>query len=184
MAETLPLVMMMNQYRSKAELLRDWLGLLRSGQYGQTQDVLKNDEGYCCLGVAADGLFNVDWELNESGWYEYQTPDGKEYASDNELVDSHAKALGLDREVNVDESNVYFGIIDYIAQDNEDADSDAIKKDLGSGVSRETWLIYLNDGGFTFDNIAQFVQLAGWITEAEQEETLDELAAFTQEMEA
>lgn len=29
-----------------------WIKTLRSGKYNQTKDVLQNEDGYCCLGVA------------------------------------------------------------------------------------------------------------------------------------
>jgi hypothetical protein len=31
-----------------------WIDALRSGKYKQTQGTLKNDEGFCCLGVLCD----------------------------------------------------------------------------------------------------------------------------------
>lgn len=31
----------------------DWIGALRSGRYKQTAGTLRNDEGFCCLGVLA-----------------------------------------------------------------------------------------------------------------------------------
>lgn len=34
-----------------------WLRALRSGEYKQTEGHLKNDSGYCCLGVACE-LYN------------------------------------------------------------------------------------------------------------------------------
>lgn len=31
-----------------------WLAALRSGEYKQTRDVLRDDDGFCCLGVLCD----------------------------------------------------------------------------------------------------------------------------------
>lgn len=172
-------------YPSKAELLTDWLELLRSGQYQQTRNVLYDGEGYCCLGVAAEGIFNVEWEQSNNDWFEYSV--GNEYACDNELIGSHAEALGLEREVTEEETKVYSGIVEFIVEDwEEDAQSEilATLHDMSDDTSRETWLILLNDAGFSFDDIAQFVTLAGWIPEAKAEERIAKLAALTQEMEA
>lgn len=33
---------------------QQWADALRSGKYFQTEKVLQNEEGYCCLGVACD----------------------------------------------------------------------------------------------------------------------------------
>lgn len=171
--------------RSKAELLRDWLGLLRSGQYTQTKGELHNEQGYCCLGVAAEGLFGVEWEFDSTNeWYEYQVE--SEYACDNTLIPSHSRAMGLSAEISEDELKVYSGIVYYIIEEwdleeqNELVDGFA---GVTPGSTRETMLIHLNDHGFTFKDIANFIQMAGWIPEAESQERLDKLAAFTQEIE-
>lgn len=47
------------------ELLKAWVAALRSGQYEQTQGVLCDGKGYCCLGVlelVAEGEVEVDGE--------------------------------------------------------------------------------------------------------------------------
>jgi len=36
------------------EIKQEWIRRLRSGDYNQTQDELKDDKGYCCLGVLTD----------------------------------------------------------------------------------------------------------------------------------
>jgi hypothetical protein len=38
----------------KADIKAKWLAALRSGQYEQTDKVLRNNEGVCCLGVLCD----------------------------------------------------------------------------------------------------------------------------------
>jgi len=184
-ATQLRLAVTLKMSRSKAELLSDWLELLRSGQYEQTRGELHNRQGYCCLGVAAEGLFNVEWEFDSTNeWYEYQ--DGEEYACDNTLIPSHAEAMGLDQDIGFDELEVYNGIVKYIAQDwNEEEQHDLFDAVFGlvAGASRENYLIHLNDHGFSFKDIAMFVQLAGWIPEARAQERIAELEAFTQEIE-
>lgn len=171
--------------RSEADLLRDWLGLLRSGQYRQTREVLKDHKGYCCLGVAAEGLFDVMWEEHgENGWYEYYA-DG-EIACDNELLPYHANAMGLHIIVGADDTKVYKGIVEHIVSGYDEEDQEALLEpfeDFGPTNSRQNWLIHLNDAGFSFEDIADFVQMAGWIPEAEAEERNNELSKFTQELE-
>lgn len=38
----------------KPEIKAMWVEALRSGKYPQTQQTLKNSEGFCCLGVLCD----------------------------------------------------------------------------------------------------------------------------------
>jgi hypothetical protein len=40
----------------RTEHTQQWLDALRSGKYKQIQHTLRNDSGYCCLGVAAHVL--------------------------------------------------------------------------------------------------------------------------------
>ena len=42
------------RYRTPKEVMELWIKSLRSGKYKQTQACLKNDEGFCCLGVLCD----------------------------------------------------------------------------------------------------------------------------------
>jgi hypothetical protein len=36
------------------EIKAEWLKALRSGDYEQAEDALRNDSGFCCLGVLCD----------------------------------------------------------------------------------------------------------------------------------
>lgn len=38
----------------KRDVMRKWVKALRSGKYKQTIGKLKNEDGYCCLGVLCD----------------------------------------------------------------------------------------------------------------------------------
>jgi len=46
---------------------KKWVKVLRNGRYKQTQGVLKDNVGYCCLGVACD-LYgkekNIKWKYD------------------------------------------------------------------------------------------------------------------------
>lgn len=50
-----------------------WLEALRSGKYQQTSDNLRNEEGFCCLGVLCDISGLADWvpSVLEPGTYAY-----------------------------------------------------------------------------------------------------------------
>ena len=41
-----------------------WLTALESGEYKQTRDLLRDDNGFCCLGVACDLSGLGEWTLN------------------------------------------------------------------------------------------------------------------------
>lgn len=40
---------------------KKWIAALRSKKYKQTKGVLKNNAGYCCLGVACDIVDDSKW---------------------------------------------------------------------------------------------------------------------------
>lgn len=48
--------------KSRKELRAEWLAALRSGEYKQAQGHLKEDGGYCCLGVLCEiaGIMDDD----------------------------------------------------------------------------------------------------------------------------
>ena len=56
----------------KADIKAKWVADLRSGKFPQTDSVLRNDEGYCCLGVLCD-LYSretgVEWEPRSSNQF-------------------------------------------------------------------------------------------------------------------
>lgn len=39
------------EYENAKKLLDAWVLALRSGKYSQTKDVLRDEKGYCCLGI-------------------------------------------------------------------------------------------------------------------------------------
>jgi hypothetical protein len=53
-----------------AEVKQKWVSALRSGEYPQTKRSLRNDEGFCCLGVLCDvmgGRWKTDGEVVVNG---------------------------------------------------------------------------------------------------------------------
>jgi len=55
-------------------LTRRWIDALRSGNYKQTSGCLKNDDGFCCLGVAADVMAPSEWRktVDSDGYYSFR----------------------------------------------------------------------------------------------------------------
>lgn len=43
------------------EFKKLWVEALRSGKYQQTKNVLRNDKGFCCVGVALDLVDSKGW---------------------------------------------------------------------------------------------------------------------------
>jgi len=59
------------------QIKQKWVSALRSGDYQQTQEHLRTEDGFCCLGVLCD-LYgkenNVEWKLpGMSPYYGFQS---------------------------------------------------------------------------------------------------------------
>jgi hypothetical protein len=52
------------------ELKAKWLEALRSGRYAQTREYLRQDGGFCCLGVLCDIANPEAWTEGEGWLYE------------------------------------------------------------------------------------------------------------------
>lgn len=63
----------------KADIKQKWVAALRSGEYEQTEGVLRNGNGYCCLGVLCD-LYSketgVEWLDMGFGGFSIHDVDG------------------------------------------------------------------------------------------------------------
>ena len=113
------------------ERIQAWIKALRSGEYKQTAQCLKNQYGYCCLGVAADLLVKESagvcfWELAPLQTdYIFQDPSSNELDAthDSMLPDDTAAKFGL-REgeqdllagMNDSSRNTFLEIADYIEE--------------------------------------------------------------------
>lgn len=57
------------------QIKEKWINALRSGEYTQNHGQLKDDDGYCCLGVLTDLYLketNQEWQYNvECNCYEF-----------------------------------------------------------------------------------------------------------------
>jgi hypothetical protein len=58
----------------RPEIKTKWVNALRSGKYSQTKSCLKDDKGFCCLGVLTDIYIseheNAEWEKVSSEYAE------------------------------------------------------------------------------------------------------------------
>lgn len=79
-----------------------WLDALRSGKYKQTKQMLRDKQGFCCLGVGCDVVDPTCWldPVSKSGEYAYRGYDGKYEAIVSSLPPrSVVEALGLSASV-------------------------------------------------------------------------------------
>lgn len=50
----------------------EWVQALESGEYKQTRDVLRDDNGFCCFGVLCEISKLAEWKFNDkSSNYDY-----------------------------------------------------------------------------------------------------------------
>ena len=73
-------------------LARKWLDALRSSEYEQTTGLLRDDKGFCCLGVLCDISGLGEWERDEDGDYAFHVPGHVERVFPPDAVD---EALGV-----------------------------------------------------------------------------------------
>ena len=141
---------------SRSELMREWLDALRSGHYLQGSGRLKNSrEQYCCLGVAADAVFGVEWDRTDYGDFVYGTGQRFDGSYATNLSPEHSAVLGLDKSITEDEFLVLDGVAEHVAGRPVYLNR--------NNPSRESILMELNDAqNFTFEQIADFIEKAGW----------------------
>ena len=51
-----------------ADIKKRWVKALRSGEYDQTKSVLRDDMGFCCLGVLCDVVKNDEKFKGDAVW--------------------------------------------------------------------------------------------------------------------
>lgn len=126
-----------------------WIEALRSGKYKQSKKALRNDDGFCCLGVACD-LMDSEWK--------YQDDEGEYYFdSENNVLPESVKAwIGTEFR----NPRIY---------PNKN-DISRIKGELSSRTTGGNRLINhldemgsitlaeLNDNGFSFEFIAEMIE--------------------------
>lgn len=110
------------------EIQRKWIDALRSGDYQQCKNYLHTNDGYCCLGVACD-ILKIPVEYDDDGVAYYQ--------------DEHEKLpASVYRQLN---------LIDNIGAIR------AYTPHFEKPFTEEA-LSALNDNGYTFEKIADFME--------------------------
>lgn len=61
----------MSVNKKMPEATRLWIEALRSGNYNQSKGCLRDDNGFCCLGVAANILTKDPWLKNKNDHGQY-----------------------------------------------------------------------------------------------------------------
>lgn len=112
------------------EFKAEWLSDLRSGKYPKTRNHLKDEVGYCCLGVACETAkigFPLDPNISTPGqkeWYPFAVDD-QMVCTGNELSQFGLEYIGLttkqhDRLVHLnDDSDTFDRVIEYIENEIE-----------------------------------------------------------------
>lgn len=127
-----------------------WVEALRSGKFRQAQNRLRLGNAYCCLGVACV-LAGIEAETHSEAYGLYLFDD--EYLT---LPDRAQEWLG----VQAASPRIDFGDVDRLGTQGHHPDSEL----AGCYVSWPHELSALNDGGFTFNQIADLIEYFG-ITE-------------------
>lgn len=118
----------------KPEIKQRWIQALRSGHYSQTQKNLRTENGYCCLGVLCDL-----------------------YAQD------HSDAVWVDNGIHNDGIKVYsfMTTVSHALQLPEQVMAWSGLSDYNPTViihNTEYAIAGVNDGGTTFDEIADLIE--------------------------
>lgn len=121
------------------QLKEQWVNALRSGDYGQSQKILRDPEdenAYCCLGVLCDLIDPDGWSYHEKfGWYWHDPETGA--ARDTYLPPSTAERVFGDR---------YGAKIPM----NYKGDTKLVEVEVAGAI--------LNDNGSTFEEIADWIE--------------------------
>lgn len=120
---------------------------LRSGKYEQTQLVLRDHRGFCCLGVACDVLYPELWSdtpSENSSWWHGSGKYGSELSSDVSLSVETRKELNW---------NDVSGVLLF----NGRCDAPNNPGHYCVNGTHPLTLVDLNDGGFSFNQIADVI---------------------------
>jgi hypothetical protein len=134
-----------------------WIRELESGRYRQTRKVLHDQNGYCCLGVAADTLRPERWtdHLISTGAVEDGDPVGYGFLIYDDELGEQTVETAIDMP---DELRDVLGIDEQGAADIE-IDGEQIRLIWNIGIGYES-LAKANDDGATFQEIANALRWA------------------------
>lgn len=79
----------------KREIALRWAKALRSGKYRQTRARLKNEEGFCCLGVLCSISKKGRWVQSGSEQYRYRPTGLPEEANGTEIPETIQEWAGM-----------------------------------------------------------------------------------------
>lgn len=141
----------MNQHQTT--LMKKWLDALKSGKFQQAQKALYNGHGYCCLGVADKVCFGATFHKLDAGddgfsnnyWVDDKGIEGR-------LANPRARKLGL---LNLLNSQDVHRLSTHFAKDK-------LPPLAHTNTAREDFLIEMNDRGYTFEQIAEVIELCEW----------------------
>ena len=74
---------------------RKWIAALRSGEYEQTQGCLRDNDGFCCLGVAVNALVPHRWTCLDGVYGIYRIEGDLSTWHDVSLTSDIVDLLGL-----------------------------------------------------------------------------------------
>lgn len=132
----------------KKEIAERWVEALRSGAYGQTQQVLNDGKGnYCCLGVLCD----VVKDEVKGEWHE-----GGDFLMEGRFSSHDVLPFQVARFVEAD-TNLAFWELGVIPERTKTA----------FGITAN-YLTELNDNAWTFDDIADAIEHA-WINVSDED---------------
>ena len=72
-----------------------WLAALRSGTYKQIEGKLRDNDGYCCLGVACELHDATKWEEGAGGWEYWPEDPTRAIEDDGERIDEDMGVVEL-----------------------------------------------------------------------------------------
>jgi len=121
---------------------QEWITALRSGEYKQTTDTLRDDKGFCCLGVLCDLVDPSGWD---GEWY-----DGSFATPPKALIKKLGFQPNVDIPVEAENGGFYIPAIDTTVEaDRLDTTHN------GKLIS----IAGLNDRGLSFDKIADLLEI-------------------------
>lgn len=139
------------------ELYRKWLQALRSEKYTQIDGRLYDGTGYCCLGVADKVCFNATFrpavrlngDIRTGTFQDDKGMDGRLYNKRSDALQLNKYIMRRDVEM---AHNNPPDSIPYLTEELEDS----------MHASREDFLIDLNDKGYSFEQIADVIEVCQW----------------------
>lgn len=120
------------------DIANKWIAALRSGKYAQTSEALRDNAGFCCLGVLCD-LHSEENQSDEHVWFDNNYLD-----EDINLPNEVARWAGM---------KMTSGVFSDTGQHG------ALPEFIDDGVDGKTkHLAILNDRGMPFDKIADVIE--------------------------